>query len=151
MKLKGGKFRPFRSLRRAAKKTKKGINKASKAVGKASKNRFVKAARRAADFGLKSVPVVGNVYSVADLGARAARAATRGRLGKFAREEAAAGLLSTVAPQTSAALDAKKAARGVSSALIKGKGKKSRSGKVTTVRPKGSSLPANRQIISKTI
>jgi len=115
MKQKGGRFRPLRSLKRIAKKT-------NRAVHKASRNRFVKAARRAADYGVKQVPYVGNAYALADLGVRGARAARKGNLKKFIAKEAAMGLATTLAPQAMAAYDYNKTKADVAKALITGKG-----------------------------
>ena len=116
MKQKGGRFRPLRSLKRIAKKT-------NRAVHKASRNRFVKAARRAADYGLKQVPIAGNAYAIADLGVRGARAARKGNLKKFIAKEAAMGLATTLAPQAMAAYDYNKTKADVAKALITGKGR----------------------------
>lgn len=115
MKQKGGRFRPLRSLKRVAKKV-------NRAAHKASRNRFVKAARRAADFGLKQVPIAGSVYSLADLGIKGARAASKGKLKQFIAKEAAMGLATTLAPQAMATYELNKAKADVAKALITGKG-----------------------------
>lgn len=118
--MKGG--RKKSGLKKLFRRAKKGVNKASRAVHKASRNRFVKAARRAADYGLKVTPYVGNVYAAADQTARGIRAATRGKLGQFIAKEGAEGLFETLAPQAAAAVSAEKAKRGVTRALVEGKG-----------------------------
>ena len=111
-------------IRKAVKRATKTVNRANRALHKASRNRFVKAARRATDYGLRFVPVAGNLYAGADQVARGLRAAKRGKLNKFLREEAVKGVMRLAAPQVDAALNSKKAQEGVVKALVHGKGPK---------------------------
>ncbi len=126
--MKGGRRRRglFRGVRKAAKKVGRVARKVDRAVNQASKNRFVKAARRAADYGVRLVPIAGQAYSAADYGIKATKAARKGQLGSFLAKQAAQSLFEIAAPQTAAAVDYRKAQAGVAKALITGKGNNSK-------------------------
>jgi hypothetical protein len=118
----------FKKIGRRVRKTAKKVGRTARRVGKTIKKnevlrRGVMAARRAADFGLKQVPVVGNVYALGDLGVRGVRAARKGKLKKFLATEGVKGLATTIAPQLMAAKEAKDASQGVLRAVVDGKGK----------------------------
>lgn len=125
--MKGGRRKGvFSRVRRAAKSVRKGVKKAGRAigkkVGKEALRRGVMAARRAADFGIKAVPIAGNVYSIADFGVKATRAARKGKFKKFMAKEAIKGIAQAAAPQAFAAYEAREAQKGVMDAITKGKG-----------------------------
>lgn len=120
---KGGVFSRVRKLaKRAGRVVKKAGKSAAKKVGKEAFRRGVMAARRAADYGIRAVPIAGNVYSIADFGVKTARAAKKGKLKKFLAKNAAEGIAEALAPQAMAAVKAQRASEGVRSALIEGKG-----------------------------
>jgi len=125
--MQGGKVGFFkrvgRVVRKGAKKVNKGLKKAGKFIKKnEALRRGVMAARRGIDYGIKFVPIVGNVYNVADYGVRGARAARRGKLKKFLATEGIKGLVSSIAPEAYAAAEYKQAQVGVANALMRGKG-----------------------------
>jgi len=110
-------------VRKGAKKVRKGLKTAGKFIKKNEPlRRGVMAARRGFDYGIKFVPIAGNVYSLADFGVKAARAKRQGKLKQFMAKEAVKGIASSVAPEAYAAMEAKDASKGVMSAIVKGKG-----------------------------
>ena len=126
--MKGGRKKRglFSRVRRVAKKAGRVAKQAGKSiakkVGKETFRRGVMAARRAADFGARQVPIAGNVYSLADFGLKTARAAKKGKLKQFLVKNAAEGIAEALAPQAMAAVSAQKAASGVTRAIVEGKG-----------------------------
>lgn len=100
-----------------------GIKKVVKKIAKEARRRGVMAARRAADYSVRAVPVVGNVYSVADFGIKARRAKKKGKLKSFLAKEGAMGIAGAIAPQAMAAYKSTKASNDIKRALIAGKGK----------------------------
>ena len=116
-----------RAIRKGVKKVRKGVKRVGKAIKKNEPlRRGVMAARRALDFGIRQVPIAGNVYSLGDFGVKAARAGRRGKLKQFMAKEALGGIAEAIAPQAMAAKKAKDASQGVLSAVLEGKGRKPR-------------------------